>query len=61
MVLDIATSHTVCAAMMQGELTGFVEYHTQDITRERLEGLLRDLAEGRLDHAGILPVPQFFS
>jgi uncharacterized protein (DUF1786 family) len=54
MVLDIATSHTVCAAMLQGELAGFAEYHTRDITRERLEGLLRDLADGRLDHAGIL-------
>jgi uncharacterized protein (DUF1786 family) len=54
MVLDIATSHTVCAAMLQGELAGFAEYHTRDITRERLERLLRDLADGRLDHAGIL-------
>ena len=41
--------------MMQGELAGFVEYHTQDITGERLEGLLRDLADGRLDHAGSWP------
>jgi uncharacterized protein (DUF1786 family) len=54
MVLDVATSHTVCAAIMQGELAGFVEYHTQDITCERLEGLLRGLADGRLSHAGIL-------
>ena len=54
MVLDIATSHTVCAAMLRGELAGFVEYHTRDITCERLEGLMQDLADGRLDHAGIL-------
>jgi uncharacterized protein (DUF1786 family) len=54
MVLDIATSHTVGAALEQGEVTGMFEYHTQDISRERLEVLLYDLAEGRLDHARIL-------
>jgi len=54
MVLDIATSHTVGAAMQKGRLCGFFEYHTQDITVERLDRLLRDLPEGRLSHSQIL-------
>ncbi len=53
-VLDVATSHTVCATVAGGELAGVVEYHTADITRERLEGLIEGLAAGRLDHAQIL-------
>jgi uncharacterized protein (DUF1786 family) len=54
LVLDIATSHTVGAALAGDELAGFFEYHTRDITLERLETLLRDLADGRLDHDRIL-------
>jgi uncharacterized protein (DUF1786 family) len=54
LVLDIATSHTVGAAINSEKLAGFFEYHTQDITLERLEGLLRDLADGNLSHEQIL-------
>ena len=54
MVLDIATSHTVGAALSGGELAGFFEYHTRDITLNRLEALLRDLAEGQLTNDDIL-------
>jgi uncharacterized protein (DUF1786 family) len=53
-VLDVATSHTVCAAVAAGELAGLVEYHTVDITRERLEALLENLVAGRLDHRQVL-------
>jgi uncharacterized protein (DUF1786 family) len=53
-VLDVATSHTVCAAVAGNELAGMAEYHTKDITRERLEGLLEGLAAGRLDHRRVL-------
>lgn len=53
-VLDVATSHTVCASVAEGELAGLVEYHTADITRERLDGLLEELADGRLEHRRIL-------
>jgi uncharacterized protein (DUF1786 family) len=54
LVLDVATSHTV-GALLDGErLAGFFEYHTRDITRERLEDLLRSLADGRLSHEQIL-------
>ena len=54
LVLDIATSHTVGAAMAGEKISGFFEYHTQDITLAKLEGLLRDLADGRLSHEQIL-------
>jgi uncharacterized protein (DUF1786 family) len=54
LVLDIATSHTVGAAVQGAELIGFFEYHTADITLERLEALLVDLANGDLSHARIL-------
>jgi uncharacterized protein (DUF1786 family) len=53
-VLDVATSHTVCATVAAGGLAGLVEYHTVDITRERLERLLEGLAAGRLDHRQVL-------
>jgi len=54
LVLDVATSHTVGAAMIGDEIAGFFEYHTHDITLERLETLLRDLADGKLEHHRIL-------
>ena len=54
LLLDIATSHTVGAAMAGEEIAGFFEYHTQDITLEKLETLLHDLAEGKLSHQQIL-------
>ena len=54
LVLDIATSHTVGAAVWKGELCGFFEYHTRDITLERLESLVIDLADGNLNHKDIL-------
>lgn len=54
LVLDIATSHTVGAAMVGEEIAGFFEYHTQDITLEKLEDLLRKLADGKLSHRQIL-------
>lgn len=53
-VLDIATSHTVCAAIEGDEIAGFVEYHTRDLSLEKLESLLVDLAEGRLVHRQVL-------
>jgi uncharacterized protein (DUF1786 family) len=53
-VIDVATSHTVGAALEQGEIAGFFEYHTRDITLERLETLVVELAEGSLNHERIL-------
>lgn len=52
--LDVATSHTVGGALERGEICGFFEYHTRDITMERLETLMPQLAAGNLDHKEIL-------
>ena len=54
MILDIATSHTVAAVMEDDTLAGVFEYHTKDITLEKLEVLLKDLADGRIEHQQIL-------
>jgi len=54
LVLDIATSHTVGAALEDGVLCGFFEYHTRDVTVERLDRLLKDLPDGKLSHRQIL-------
>ncbi len=53
-VLDVATSHTVGASLSNGKIAGFFEYHTKDITLERVDDLLIDLAEGNLEHERIL-------
>jgi uncharacterized protein (DUF1786 family) len=54
LVLDVATSHTVGAAMDGEEIAGFFEYHTVDVTLERLEELLQSLCDGKLGHEQIL-------
>lgn len=53
-ILDVATSHTVGAAMMGVEIAGFFEYHTQDITLEGLEDLIVALCDGKLAHRQVL-------
>jgi uncharacterized protein (DUF1786 family) len=53
-VLDVATSHTVGAALEKGKIAGFFEYHTRDITCERLDALVEELAKGKLEHRRIL-------
>ncbi len=53
-ILDVATSHTVGAAMIADEIAGFFEYHTQDITLERLEDLIVALCDGKLEHGRVL-------
>lgn len=54
LILDVATSHTVGAALRGNELWGFFEYHTADVTLDRLESLLRKLADGELEHRKVL-------
>jgi len=54
MVLDVATSHTVAAVVADNRLAGFFEYHTRDVTPDRLERLMKSLADGDLSHEGIL-------
>jgi uncharacterized protein (DUF1786 family) len=53
-VLDVATSHTVGAGLCGDEIAGFFEYHTADITLERLQDLLVELCDGKIDHRRIL-------
>ncbi|HPQ44432.1 MAG TPA: DUF1786 family protein [Syntrophales bacterium] len=53
-VMDVATSHTLCAALTSDEIAGFFEYHTRDITKDRMEQLIPDLANGRISHEQIL-------
>jgi len=54
LILDVATSHTLGAAIEGDEIDGFFEYHTHDISLGRLESLLVELADGKLDHKQIL-------
>ena len=54
LTIDIATSHTLGAALEGEEIAGFFEYHTSDLTRSRVEKLLGDLANGDLEHEQIL-------
>jgi uncharacterized protein (DUF1786 family) len=53
-VLDIATSHTLGALILNGEIGGFFEYHTSAVTPEILETLITGLAEGGLSHERIV-------
>ncbi len=53
-VIDVATSHTVGAALLDREIAGFFEYHTHDLTLARLEQLVAALADGRIDHRQII-------
>ena len=53
-VLDVATSHTLGATLLNGEIAGFFEYHTSEINGARVDRLLKDLADGRLSHRQIL-------
>ncbi len=53
-VLDIATSHTLGALLVDGEIGGFFEYHTGALAPEILKTLIIDLAEGRLSHRRIV-------
>jgi uncharacterized protein (DUF1786 family) len=53
-ILDVATSHTVAAAVYGDEIAGFFEYHTADITLDRLEDLLVELCDGKIEHGRIL-------
>ncbi len=53
-ILDVATSHTVIATLEGDQVAGIVEYHTHDITLTRIESLIRELADGRIQHRQIL-------
>ena len=54
LTIDIATSHTLGAALEGEKIAGFFEYHTVDLTLDRVQRLLVDLADGHLSHEQIL-------
>ena len=54
LTIDIATSHTLGAALEGDEIAGFFEYHTVDLTLQRVQRLLTDLVNGNLEHEQIL-------
>ena len=54
LILDVATSHTLGAALDGEEIAGFFEYHTRDISVDRMDRLLQELADGELKHEKIL-------
>jgi uncharacterized protein (DUF1786 family) len=54
LVLDLATSHTVGATLEEGQIAGFFEYHTKDMSVQKLDSLVIELAEGKLIHENIL-------
>jgi uncharacterized protein (DUF1786 family) len=54
MVLDVATSHTVCAVLEHEDLAGFFEYHTKDVSAPLLDRRMGELANGGISHQGIL-------
>ncbi len=53
-VIDVATSHTLGASIKDNKIAGFFEYHTSDITPERLESLIYGLAWARISHDALL-------
>ena len=53
-VLDVATSHTLGATLVNSEIAGFFEYHTSEINGAKMDRLLKDLADGKLNHQQIL-------
>ena len=53
-VLDVATSHTVGAILEKGAVVGQFEYHTKDLSAQRLTSLITQLVEGELSHGDIL-------
>jgi uncharacterized protein (DUF1786 family) len=53
-VLDVATSHTLGALLVDAEIGGFFEYHTSAVTPKLLRSLVIDLAEGRLSHETVV-------
>lgn len=53
-VIDIATSHTLIAAVVNDEIAGFAEYHTRDINRDLIKDLIIKVAQGETEHQQIL-------
>ncbi|MBW1971799.1 MAG: pyruvate formate-lyase activating enzyme [Deltaproteobacteria bacterium] len=53
-VLDIATSHTLGATLIKGEVAGFFEYHTKGINSSIISSYVKALADGKLIHKKVV-------
>jgi uncharacterized protein (DUF1786 family) len=50
---NIGNFHTLAFHLVQGQIVGLFEHHTGELTRPRLEALLRKLADGTLTNAEV--------
>ena len=50
LVANIGNFHTLAFALRAGRILGLFEHHTGELDRPRLEGYLRELAEGTIDN-----------
>jgi uncharacterized protein (DUF1786 family) len=50
---NVGNMHTLAFHLCDGRIAGLFEHHTGLLRRETLEGLLQDLAAGRLDHEAL--------
>jgi uncharacterized protein (DUF1786 family) len=53
-VIDVATSHTLIAAVDNEEIAAFVEYHTRDISGEIITEMIIRVAQAEAHHDQIL-------
>jgi uncharacterized protein (DUF1786 family) len=49
-LVNVGNMHTLAFHLRSGHIAGLFEHHTGLLDQEALEGLLQDLAAGRLDH-----------
>lgn len=53
LIINIGNFHTLAFHLKEGRILGLFEHHTGEITREKLEDLLRKLAQGTLINAEV--------
>jgi len=53
LIANIGNFHALAFALRAGRIEALFEHHTGELTREKLEGYLRDLAAGTLENATI--------
>jgi uncharacterized protein (DUF1786 family) len=54
LIVDIGNSHTLGAVLSEGLIGGFFEYHTDGLNPQKMEELLINLGDGRLNHQEIV-------
>ena len=54
LIVDIGNSHTLGAVLSEGLIGGFFEYHTDGLNPKKMEELLINLGDGRLNHQEIV-------